>query len=191
MGIMDQVMISKFSVYLAKILPGVSRVVINEGLVYITVCPTYLLTVLKLLQKHQNFQFKSLMDIWGVDYPERDKRFEVNYLLLSIRYNIRVVVRVNVAEFEGVPSATTVFNSAGWLEREVWDMYGVVFFENPDLRRILTDYGFDGHPLRKDFPLSGFMEVRYDDSEKRVVYEPIEVSQEFRLFNFKSPWEKL
>lgn len=188
---MDQVMISKFSVYLAKILPGVSRVVINEGLVYITVCPTYLLTVLKLLQKHQNFQFKSLMDIWGVDYPERDKRFEVNYLLLSIRYNIRVVVRVNVAEFEGVPSATTVFNSAGWLEREVWDMYGVVFFENPDLRRILTDYGFDGHPLRKDFPLSGFMEVRYDDSEKRVVYEPIEVSQEFRLFNFKSPWEKL
>ena len=131
------------------------------------------------------------MDIWGVDYPDKNERFEVNYQLLSIYLNVRIVLRLTVEEFEGVDSVSSLFSSAGWLEREVWDMYGVFFFENTDLRRILTDYGFQGHPLRKDFPLSGFMEVRYDDSEKRVVYEPLEVSQEFRSFNFSSPWEKL
>ena len=178
-------------VYLSKILPGVEKIVIHKDAIYLTVKKESLISVASLLKNHFYLQFKSLMDIWGVDYPQKAKRFEVNYLFLSLKYNVRVIIRVYVEEFEGLPTLTGLFKSAGWLEREVWDMYGVLFFENPDLRRILTDYGFSGHPLRKDFPLSGFMEVRYDDSEKRVVYEPLELSQQYRTFNFKSPWEKL
>jgi NADH-quinone oxidoreductase subunit C len=149
-----------------------------------------LVDFLRFLQNHSELRFTQLLDIWGVDYPTRGRRFEVNYMLLSIKLNMRIIIKVSVGESEIVESATGLFHSAGWLEREVWDMYGVYFGNNKDLRRILTDYGFEGHPLRKDFPLSGFVEVRYDDGEKRVLEEPIELQQEYRLFNFLSPWEK-
>lgn len=178
-------------IFIAKLSPGIEKVVIHKNVIYLTVRKDAIVKVCSILKDHFFLQFKSLLDIWGVDYPYKKKRFEVNYLLLSLKYNLRIIVRTSVEEFEGVPTLTNLYKSAGWLEREVWDMYGVLFYENPDLRRILTDYGFSGHPLRKDFPLSGFMEVRYDDSEKRVVYEPLELTQQYRTFNFKSPWEKL
>jgi NADH-quinone oxidoreductase subunit C len=134
-------------------------------------------------------QFQALMDICGVDYPERPERFEVVYHLLSLKLNQRVRVRVRTDEVTPVPSVVDVFPTAGWFERETWDMYGVAFSGHPDLRRLLTDYGFEGHPLRKDFPLTGHVEMRYDDERKRVVYEPVNLPQEFRSFDFMSPWE--
>ncbi|MBX3500925.1 MAG: NADH-quinone oxidoreductase subunit C [Alphaproteobacteria bacterium] len=133
--------------------------------------------------------FKQLVDICGADYPQRARRFDVVYHLLSLRHNKRVRVKVATDENTPVPSAAAVFPSAPWFERETWDLYGVWFADHPDLRRILTDYGFDGHPLRKDFPLTGFVEMRYDDEQKRVVYEPVKLAQEFRRFDFLSPWE--
>jgi NADH-quinone oxidoreductase subunit C len=133
--------------------------------------------------------FKQLMDICGADYPERDERFEVIYHLLSMKHNHRVRVKVSTDETTPVESVTGIFACANWFEREVWDMYGVAFDGHPDLRRLLTDYGFEGHPLRKDFPLTGFVEVRYDETQKRVVYEPVRLAQEFRNFDFTSPWE--
>lgn len=145
--------------------------------------------VLLFLRDDAKCQFKILTDICGADFLERDQRFEVVYNLLSIKYNRRVRVKVNCAEGDLVPTATSVFSAAGWYEREVWDMYGVYFAGHPDLRRILTDYGFDGHPQRKDFPLTGYVEVRYDEEKKRVVYEPVKLTQEFRTFDFESPWE--
>ncbi|HEY1721311.1 MAG TPA: NADH-quinone oxidoreductase subunit C [Magnetospirillaceae bacterium] len=145
--------------------------------------------VLTYLRDDAQCQFKQLMDICGVDFPDREKRFEVVYNLLSLKHNQRVRVKVSVGEDEPVPSAVGVFPCAAWYEREAWDMYGVPFADNPDLRRLLTDYGFDGHPLRKDFPLTGFVEVRYDDNQKRVIYEPVKLTQDFRSFDFLSPWE--
>ncbi len=133
--------------------------------------------------------FKLLIDICGVDYPERGERFEVVYNFLSLRHNQRVRLKVATDEATPVPSLTSVFRSANWFEREAWDLYGIMFSEHADLRRILTDYGFEGHPLRKDFPLTGFVEMRYDDEQKRVVYEPVTLTQEFRRFDFMSPWE--
>ncbi len=133
--------------------------------------------------------FKQLVDVCGVDWPGRQPRFDVVYHLLSLKHNQRVRVKVAVDEDIAVPSATAVFSAAGWFEREVWDMYGVVFADHPDLRRILTDYGFEGHPLRKDFPLTGTVEMRYDDEQKRVVYEPVKLTQDYRSFDFLSPWE--
>ena len=133
--------------------------------------------------------FKQLVDICGADYPQRTKRFDVVYHLLSLRHNKRVRVKLMPDENTPVPSASSIFPSAPWFERETWDLYGVWFADHPDLRRILTDYGFDGHPLRKDFPLTGFVEMRYDDEQKRVVYEPVKLTQEFRRFDFLSPWE--
>ena len=133
--------------------------------------------------------FKMLIDICGVDYPERDKRFDVVYNLLSLKHNRRVRVKVRTDEMTPVPSIATVFNSANWYERETWDLYGVAFSDHPDLRRLLTDYGFDGHPLRKDFPLTGHVEVRYDEQQKRVVYDRVKLQQDFRSFDFLSPWE--
>jgi NADH-quinone oxidoreductase subunit C len=130
-----------------------------------------------------------LMDICGVDYPERPQRFEVVYNLLSMRHNVRLRVKVQTDETQPVPSVTGLYNAAGWFERETYDLFGVIFSGNPDLRRILTDYGFEGHPLRKDFPLTGYVEVRYDDEEKRIVYEPVKLTQDFRNFDFLSPWE--
>ena len=144
--------------------------------------------VLKYLRDDVNCQFKILMDLCGVDYPEREERFEVVYHMLSLIHNCRIRVKTSTAG-DPVPSAVEVFSTAGWFERECWDMYGVPFSGNPDLRRILTDYGFEGHPLRKDFPLTGFVEVRYDDEKKRVVYEPVKLTQDFRSFDFLSPWD--
>ncbi len=133
--------------------------------------------------------FKVLIDICGADYPERPKRFDVVYNLLSLVHNQRIRVKVMADDEMPIPSVTGVHNSANWFEREAWDMYGIMFSDHPDLRRLLTDYGFEGHPLRKDFPLTGFVEVRYDDARKRVVYDPVKLPQEFRKFDFLSPWE--
>jgi NADH-quinone oxidoreductase subunit C len=145
--------------------------------------------VLKFLRDDPSCQFKLLIDICGVDHPERSNRFDVVYHLLSLHHNQRVRVKIEADDETPVPSVTEVFNSANWYEREVWDMFGVTFSGHPDLRRILTDYGFEGHPLRKDFPLSGFVEVRYSNELKRVVYEPVKLVQDFRSFDFLSPWE--
>lgn len=161
----------------------------NEISFYIS--PKYLVPFLFYLKNHANTQFKMLIDITAVDYPSRTLRFQVVYNILSISYNARLKVKTCIDEVSLLSSVTTLYSSAGWWEREVWDMFGIFFSNHPDLRRILTDYGFQGHPLRKDFPLSGFVEVRYDDSEKRVITEPIEVTQEFRYFDFASPWEQI
>ena len=133
--------------------------------------------------------YQQLMEIAGVDYPDREERFEVVYMLLSLTKNHRIMVKVRAAENTPVPTVTTLWPNAGWLEREVFDMYGVLFDGNTDLRRILTDYGFEGHPFRKDYPLTGYMELRYSEEEKRVVYEPVDLPQDFRSFDFMSPWE--
>jgi len=155
----------------------------------ITARPGAVVKVLTFLRDDVNCRFKQLLDICGVDYPEREQRFEVVYNLLSLIHNNRVRVKINTDEASPVPSVSGVFSSANWWEREVWDLYGVFFLDHPDLRRILTDYGFEGHPLRKDFPLTGHVEVRYDNEKKRVVYEPVKLAQEFRSFDFLSPWE--
>jgi len=148
-----------------------------------------ILGLLTFLRDDPKCLFKQLVDICGADYPQRARRFDVVYHLLSHRHNTRVRVKVATDENTPVPSAAAVFPAAPWFERETWDLYGVWFADHPDLRRILTDYGFDGHPLRKDFPLTGFVEMRYDDEQKRVVYEPVKLTQEFRRFDFLSPWE--
>ena len=145
--------------------------------------------VLKFLKDDPSCRFEQLTDLCGVDYPERDPRFDVVYHLLSMSHNRRLRLKVGVNEDQPVPSATEVYPSAGWWERETWDLYGIHFAGNPDLRRLLTDYGFNGHPLRKDFPLTGYVELRYDSEQKRVVYEPVKLTQEFRRFDFLSPWE--
>lgn len=148
----------------------------------------YVYPLLYFLKNHSNARFRILVDVCGVDYPSRKKRFEVVYNLLSVQFNARIRIKTSVDEITPLNSVVSIYPSAGWWEREVWDMFGVYFSNHPDLRRILTDYGFEGHPLRKDFPLSGYLEVRYDDSEKRVISEPIELAQEFRYFDFPSPW---
>ena len=145
--------------------------------------------VLKFLKDDPSCRFEQLTDLCGVDYPERDPRFDVVYHLLSMSHNRRMRLKIGVNEDQPVPSVTEVYPSAGWWERETWDLYGIHFAGNPDLRRLLTDYGFDGHPLRKDFPLTGYVELRYDSEQKRVVYEPVKLTQEFRRFDFLSPWE--
>jgi NADH-quinone oxidoreductase subunit C len=145
--------------------------------------------VLEFLRDDADCRFDVLCDICGVDYPERKLRFEVVYNLLSLAHNRRVRLKVETDESAPVPSAVGLYSSAGWWEREAWDLFGITFSDNPDLRRILTDYGFDGHPLRKDFPLTGYVEMRYDEAQKRVVYEPVRLPQEFRSFDFLSPWE--
>ena len=155
----------------------------------LTVPVASLIKVLSFLRDDANCQFKQLMDVCGIDYPAQEKRFGVVYNLLSLTLNLRVRVKVWTDEDTPVPTATGLFSSANWFEREVWDLYGVYFSEHPDLRRILTDYGFEGHPLRKDFPLTGYVELRYDEEQKRVVYEPVKLTQDFRSFDFLSPWE--
>jgi len=148
-----------------------------------------IIALLTFLRDDAKCGFVSMVDICGVDWPQREKRFDVVYHLLSPRQNLRIRIKVATAEDQPVPSATSVYLGADWFEREAWDMYGIMFTDHPDLRRILTDYGFEGHPLRKDFPTTGFVEVRYDDAAKRVVYEPVLLKQEFRNFDFLSPWE--
>ncbi len=145
--------------------------------------------VLKFLKGDARCLFDCFIDIAGADYPERKRRFEVIYHLLSPRQNLRIRVKTSTDETTPVPSVTDIFPAANWFEREAFDLYGILFSDHPDLRRILTDYGFQGHPLRKDFPLTGFVEVRYDEDQKRVIYEPVKLAQEFRTFDAMSPWE--
>jgi NADH-quinone oxidoreductase subunit C len=167
--------------------------VIETGIAFgelsVTVARDQLLACLTKLRDNPTWPFQSLMDICGADYPERAERFDVLYHLLSLTRNVRVRLRVTTDEDQPVPSAVGLFPSANWFEREAWDMYGIVFDGHPDLRRILTDYGFQGHPLRKDFPLTGHVEVRYSEEHQRVIYEPVKLVQDFRSFDFLSPWE--
>jgi NADH-quinone oxidoreductase subunit C len=162
---------------------------IHHGELSINVARDAILDVLTHLRDDPQCRFTVLCDICGVDYPDRPMRFEVVYNLLSMSRNLRVRLKLETDEENPVPSATGIFSAAGWWEREAWDLYGIYFSDHPDLRRILTDYGFDGHPLRKDFPLTGYVELRYDEDQKRVVYEPVKLKQEFRSFDFLSPWE--
>ena len=162
---------------------------IARGELTLVVAREKIADVLTSLRQDSQCLFEVLIDICGVDYPEREQRFEVVYHLLSPRRNQRIRVKCETDEDAPVPSVVDVFPAANWFEREAYDMYGILFSGHPDLRRILTDYGFQGHPLRKDFPLTGYVEVRYDDEQKRVVYEPVKLTQEFRSFDFMSPWE--
>ncbi len=162
---------------------------VRLGELTITIRREDLLKVMKFLKDDANCQFLTLLDVCGVDYPDDEERFEIVYHMLSMTHNNRIRVKLRTDEDTPVDSLTSLFNAANWWEREVWDMFGVAFNDHPDLRRILSDYGFEGHPLRKDFPLTGYVEVRYDDEQKRIVYEPVKLTQEFRTFDFLSPWE--
>ena len=179
----------ELATFQSKLGPALAGGETSFGEVTLHVEPGQILSVLQTLQSDADLRFVSFIDICGADYPEREKRFDVVYHLLSPYANARVRVKVAVDEATEVPSATGIFPGADWYEREVYDLYGVVFTGHPDLRRILTDYGFAGHPLRKDFPVTGHVEVRYDDEKKRVVYEPVKLVQEMRQFDYLSPWE--
>ena len=161
----------------------------DRGQLIVTCRNDEIVAFLTYLRDDPNCLFRVLLDICGVDYPDKIKRFEIVYQLQSLRLNQRIRVKVLCEEEEIIPSVSGVFSSANWYERETWDLYGIMFSDHPDLRRLLTDYGFDGHPLRKDFPLTGNVEVRYDEEQKRVVYEPVKLTQAFRSFDFMSPWE--
>ena len=163
-------------------------VIINEELT-VEINVNDLVEVVQFLKSNDKCKFRQLIDIAGVDYPEKDKRFQLVYLFLSHENNVRVKILIKFQTNELITSLTKIFPSANWMEREVFDMYGIKFKNHPDLRRILTDYGFKGHPLRKDFPLTGFNEVRYSEKEKKVVYEPVKLEQNYRNFDFESPWE--
>ena len=165
-----------------------SSVISNEELL-IEISDNNLVEVVQFLKVNENCKFKQLIDIAGVDYPENDKRFELIYLFLSHENNTRIKLLTRFEIDQTINSITKIFPSANWMEREVFDMYGIKFKNHPDLRRILTDYGFKGHPLRKDFPLTGFNEVRYSEKDKKVIYEPVKLEQNYRNFDFESPWE--
>jgi len=169
--------------------PSVTGYALSFGELTLTAQAADIVPVLRFLRDDQRCLFWCLIDITAVDWPSRERRFDVVYHLLSPRHNARIRIKIETDEATPVPSVIEVFPSADWYERETYDLYGVVFTGHPDMRRILTDYGFEGHPLRKDFPLTGFVEVRYDDELKRVVYEPVRLTQEFRDFDFLSPWE--
>ena len=162
---------------------------ISHEQLYLNIDNEDLLDVILFLKINNDTKFKQLIDITSVDYPENSKRFKMIYLLLSHQFNQRIVISCLINENEVVSSLTKIFPSSNWMEREVFDMYGVKFKDHPDLRRILTDYGFDGHPLRKDFPLTGHNEVRYSEDEKKVIYEPVKLEQNYRNFDYESPWE--
>ncbi|XP_026864785.1 NADH dehydrogenase [ubiquinone] iron-sulfur protein 3, mitochondrial [Electrophorus electricus] len=183
--------LSQFGEYVAEILPKyvqhVQVTCYNE--LEVMIHPEGIVPVLTFLRDHTNAQFRNMTDLTAVDVPTRQNRFEIVYNLLSLRFNSRIRVKTYTDELTPVDSAVPVHQVANWYEREVWDMFGVFFANHPDLRRILTDYGFEGHPFRKDFPLSGYVEVRYDDELKRIVAEPVEFAQEFRKFDLNSPWE--
>ncbi|MDU8929030.1 NADH-quinone oxidoreductase subunit C [Alisedimentitalea sp. MJ-SS2] len=162
---------------------------VSFGELNVDVAPSAITGLVEFLKTDRECKFSTLVDITGVDYPERVKRFDVVYHFLSMYQNHRIRLRVSIREDEMVPSVVETHPSANWFEREVFDMFGIIFTGHPDLRRILTDYGFRGHPLRKDFPTTGYTEVRYDEAQKRVVYEPVSLVQEYRQFDFMSPWE--
>ncbi len=172
--------------------PAVTEAVVERGQeLVLRTTRGGLIPLMLLLRDDPRFRFEQLMDLCGVDWPDRAERFEVVCNLLSLTHNRRIRVIVPAGENDAVPSVSQVWPSATWFEREAWDMYGIVFGGQPDLRRLLTDYGFEGHPLRKDFPLTGHVEVRYDESRKQVVYEPVSLTQDFRNFDFLSPWEAM
>ena len=162
---------------------------INFDQLFIDVEVEDIISTILFLKTNEKCKFKQLIDITAVDYLQREKRFKIIYLLLSHENNLRIVININIDEKIIVPSITKIFPSANWMEREVFDMYGISFKDHPDLRRILTDYGFDGYPLRKDFPLTGHLEVRYSEEKKKVISEPVKLDQEYRDFDFESPWE--
>ena len=162
---------------------------INHSQIYISIDKEDLLEVILFLKNNEQTKFRQLIDITAVDYPQNDKRFKLVYLLLSHEYNSRLILDYFINEDEIVPTITQVYPAANWMEREVFDMYGITFKNHPDLRRILTDYGFEGYPLRKDFPLTGHNEVRYSEDEKKVIYEPVKLEQNYRNFDYESPWE--
>nr|AEP43430.1 NADH dehydrogenase subunit 9 [Phytophthora inundata] len=182
-------LLTQFSKYLLQILPIINYTLYKNELC-INIPTKKLIPILIFLKNHTNSQFKILSEICAVDYINKKKRFEIIYNLLSIRFNSRLKVKITINELQPVDSIINIYKAANWCEREVWDMFGIFFSNHPDLRRILTDYGFEGHPLRKDFPLSGFLEVFYNELKKRVVYEPISLSQQYRLFEFNNPWNK-
>ena len=162
---------------------------IKHNQIYLQIDKEDLISVVLFIKSNNNTKFRQLIDITVVDYPERTQRFKIVYLFLSHEFNQRMILSYDINENEIIPSITTIFPSANWMEREVFDMYGVSFKDHPDLRRILTDYGFDGHPLRKDFPLTGHSEVRYSEEEKKVIKEPVKLEQNYRNFDYESPWE--
>ena len=155
----------------------------------VSITPNSLYKVVKALKDNDKLKFSQLLELTAVDYPDRAERFNLVYIFLSLEYNSRIILTTNLSEENTVESITSLFPSANWYEREVWDLFGIAFINHPDLRRILTDYGFNGFPLRKDFPLSGNVEVRYDMATKKVIYEPVKLTQDFRDFDFESPWE--
>ncbi|KAF8334289.1 F420H2 dehydrogenase [Cantharellus anzutake] len=182
----------EYGSYLLQIMPKyIQQFSVLQDELTLYIGPNAVVPVLSFLRDHSQCQFSSVMDISGADYPTRSKRFEVVYHLLSIRFGSRIRVKTYADEVSPVQSATSVYRGADWYEREVWDLFGVYFEGHPDLRRILTDYGFEGHPLRKDFPLTGYTEVRYDEEKKRVTYEPLQLAQAFRNFEASSPWEMI
>lgn len=184
--------LSDYGKYVAECLPKyVQKVQLTSGdELEILIAPEGVLPVVQFLKDHHNSQFENITDITAVDVPSRGNRFEIVYNFLSLRYNSRIRVKTYTDELTPIDSINDIYKGANWYEREIWDMFGVFFVNHPDLRRILTDYGFEGHPFRKDFPLSGYVEVRYDDERKRVVVEPLELAQEFRRFELSSPWEQ-
>ena len=161
----------------------------KNGLYLLTLQQSMLLNAAKVLKENEKLKFNQFIDLTAVDYPNKKNRFEMVYILLSVEFNFRIIIKFFINENESVDSITNLFPAANWYEREVWDLFGIAFNNHPDLRRLLTDYGFIGHPLRKDFPLSGNVEVKYDLNEKKVVYEPVKLSQSFREFDFESPWK--
>ena len=173
----------------SPIAASIQKIDFEKDELYAVVKPSDIAKVCLFLRDDSECMFKVLVDLCGVDYPNKDQRFEVVYSLLSLAHNTRIRLKVRVAEDQMVPSVHDAYATSLWFEREAWDLYGIPFTGNPDLRRILTDYGFQGHPLRKDFPLTGYVELRYDETQKRVVYEPVELQQDFRRFDFLSPWE--
>jgi NADH-quinone oxidoreductase subunit C len=176
--------------YIQGLVPDrVSGFSVAHGELALTTTPAGIVPLLIFLRDDERCLFSQLIDVTAVDYPNRPERFEVVYNLLSMKKNVRIRVKLSVEEGVGVPSVCEVYPAANWFEREVWDMYGVFFMYHPDLRRILTDYGFEGHPQRKDFPLTGYVEMRYDEDQKRVVYEPVKLNQAYRHFDYLSPWE--
>ena len=181
--------LGSLAVTLATSLPGVQGAAVEQGELVLRTDRLSLLAVMTTLRDDPRFSFEQMMDLCGVDFPERAERFEVVYNLLSVTLNQRIRVIVSTDETQPVPSVHRIWPSATWWERECYDLFGVLFSDQPDLRRILTDYGFEGHPLRKDFPLTGYVEVRYDVDRRQVVYEPVRLTQDFRNFDFESPWE--
>ena len=182
--------LNKFEKHInSELTSKIQNSIIENGELLIEIDEKDLIEVVQFLKSDENLKFRQLIDIAGVDYPDQEKRFQLVYLFLSHEKNIRVKLSIRFDSKQIINSLTKIFPSANWMEREVFDMYGIKFKNHPDLRRILTDYGFKGHPLRKDFPLTGFNEVRYSEKEKKVIYEPVKLEQNYRNFDFESPWE--